>query len=130
MLWPALALRTQAWSRASGRNPRWIVPPSSKGGGHAGKDGASGAALQPRGEQAAPTVPADVAELLQAHRLDPADPALARCVVTALGVSDLAVRAPPTQRPTPRSPHPTSTVTHRGTPRAPHSPQCFKFPLG
>ena len=36
-------------------------------------------------------MPADVAVLLRAHGLDPADPALARCVVTALGVTKTEV---------------------------------------
>ncbi len=61
--------------------------------GQGGK--ASRAAGPARGEQAVPAVPADVAALLLAHRLDPADPALARCVVTALGVTELAVPPPP-----------------------------------
>jgi hypothetical protein len=48
------------------------------------------------GPQADPTVtvPADVAAMLRAHGLDPADPALARCVVTALGVTKSAVPFP------------------------------------
>ena len=38
------------------------------------------------------TVAADVAALLRTDRIDPADPALARCVVTALGITNSAVR--------------------------------------
>ena len=55
--------------------------------------GCGRAATSRCGAQADPavTVPADVAALLLAHGLDPADPVLVRCVVAALGVTKTEV---------------------------------------